>query len=396
MSLLQVIGVSTVLVGGLGLLHSYILYPLFWVVVEKLGWLEMPSFDRAAGAGATPRVSVIVAAYNEERHIGDRIQNLLQADYPMDHLEILIASDGSSDKTVSIAEEQSRDAANVRILDFTDRRGKTSVLNDACREATGSVLVFSDANVEFAPSAIRELVTALANEKVGCACGRLVFRSPTGAVHEQSESLYWRLETWLKTREGKAGALLGANGAIYAMKADLWEPCPTDTLVDDFFIPMRLLMKGSKVVYAPAAVAEEDLPAKPEDEFGRRVRIGAGNFQALFRFWPLLAPWRGLPAWVFFSHKVLRWTGPLLMIMLLAGSLMLAFEGIMLAVALLISQAIFYGAAVLGLTGVKLPGPLQKVCGVASHFVAMNAALFVGFLRWLAGSQRVTWNRTRR
>jgi cellulose synthase/poly-beta-1,6-N-acetylglucosamine synthase-like glycosyltransferase len=396
MDALALTGWILILGGGFGLVHSYVLYPFWWKLRSAPASDRQTQSSSASDDHDLPSVSVIVAAYNEERHIGPRIENLIASDYPKDRLEILIASDGSGDDTVTIAQQHAKESSTVRVLDFQERRGKISVLNDACEKATGSILVFSDANVAFEPTAIRELVRALGERDVGCACGRLVFRSPTGAIHEQSEGLYWRMETWLKTREGTEGALLGANGAIYAMKADLWTPCPPDTLVDDFFIPMRLLIGGHKVVYAPDAVAEEDLPPKLGDEFGRRIRIGAGNFQALTRCWKLLNPLRGLPAWVFFSHKVLRWLGPFLMLMVAIGSTILASTGQLLGWLLLLAQFGFYGIAVVGLAKPKLPGPLKKVAGVASHFVAMNAALLIGFLRWLGNSQRVTWNRTRR
>ena len=386
------IGLCLALTGGIGLLHTYLSYPLWWRLRnEPVNELSTPN----QGA-KTDSISIIVAAFNEENHIGQRIQNLLESDYPANLLEIIIASDGSTDRTVEIARERAQKAPNVKILAFSERRGKISVLNDACNEAKGSILAFSDANVEFASSAISELAASLGGKGVGCACGKLVFRSPTGAIHEQSEGLYWKLETWLKTREGAEGALLGANGAIYALKADLWTPCPPDTLVDDFFIPMRLLMKGHKVVYAPKAIAEEDLPPKLEDEFGRRIRIGAGNFQALVRCLPLLNPRKGLAAWVFFSHKVLRWLGPFLMISLLAGSTILAFKGSSWATMVVLAQVCFYSLAALGLTKIRIRGVPGRVVGIATHFVAMNAALFVGFFRWIVGRQRVTWNRTQR
>ena len=379
--------------GFAGILHSYVTYPLFWQVFRR----SKPAQTMGNAGGATlKKVSLIVAAHNEESHIERRVKNLLGCDYPLDLMEIIIASDGSTDRTASLVRGLTSASTSLRLLDYPVRRGKVSVLNDACQEATGDVLVFSDANVDFHPQAIRELLHALDAPMVGCVCGRLIFRVKKGAAHEESEGLYWALETWLKRHEGAAGCLLGANGAIYAMPRQLWESCPPDTIIDDFFIPMRLMMKGWKTVYAPAAIAEEDLPPKAADEFGRRIRIGAGNFQALTRCLPMLNPSMGLAAWAFFSHKVLRWLGPFFMIFIAAGTLLWLLVGSPMALPLLCGQAVFYAAAWAGWRWPTISGPVRKITGTAHHFTAMNIALLLGFFRWLKGSQNAAWNRTQR
>ena len=379
--------------GFAGILHSYVTYPLFWQVFRR----SKPAQTMGNAGGATlKKVSLIVAAHNEESHIERRVKNLLGCDYPRDLMEIIIASDGSTDRTASLVRGLTSASTSLLLLDYPVRRGKVSVLNDACQEATGDVLVFSDANVDFHPQAIRELLHALDAPMVGSVCGRLIFRVKKGAAHEESEGLYWALETWLKRHEGAAGCLLGANGAIYAMPRQLWESCPPDTIIDDFFIPMRLMMKGWKTVYAPAAIAEEDLPPKAADEFGRRIRIGAGNFQALTRCLPMLNPSMGLAAWAFFSHKVLRWLGPFFMIFIAAGTLLWLLVGSPMALPLLCGQAIFYAAAWAGWRWPTISGPVRKITGTAHHFTAMNIALLLGFFRWLKGSQNAAWNRTQR
>ncbi len=380
-------------VGFLGILHSYAVYPLFWMVFRpRTG--KTPLAETVSPP--SKKVSVVISAFNEEVHIERRILNLLETDYPAELLEIIIASDGSTDDTADMVRGQTAPGRQLRLLDYPNRRGKVNVLNESCLEATGDILVFSDANVDFHPSAIRELVKALEEPDVGCVCGRLRFRVKNGVAHEESEGIYWALETWLKTHEGAAGSLLGANGAIYAMPRKLWEACPPDTIIDDFFIPMQLLIKGWKVVYAPDAVAEEDLPPQAADEFGRRIRIGAGNFQALMRCLPLLNPVRGLPAWVFFSHKVLRWLGPFFMIFILIGSVLQALKGEIWAVILLAAQLVFYGAALAGWQQQHSSRRGGRLMGAATHFVSMNLALLLGFYRWIKGSQQAAWNRTQR
>lgn len=385
---------NTLLVSGfLGILHSYVMYPLFWMVFRpQNGKAHLIETETAP----TKKVSVVISAFNEQSHIERRILNLFDTDYPSKLLEIIIASDGSTDETTRIVRGQSAPGMQLRLLDYPNRRGKVNVLNEACRQATGDILVFSDANVDFHPSAIRQLVRAMEAPNVGCVCGRLRFRVKSGVPHEESEGLYWALETWLKKHEGNAGCLLGANGAIYAMPRKLWEDCPPDTIIDDFFIPMRLMMKGWKTIYAPDALAEEDLPPKATDEFGRRIRIGAGNFQTLMRCLPMLNPARGLSAWAFFSHKVLRWLGPFFMIFILVGSALQSLRGEAWAMLLIIAQFIFYGAAWAGLQQQQSHRRSSKLAGVAFHFVSMNLALLLGFFRWINGSQQAAWNRTQR
>jgi len=390
--IMEFLALLLLITGFSGILHSYVTYPLFWLVFRRSKPARSEENERET---SLKKVSVIVAAHNEESHIERRVQNLLDCDYPHDLMEIIIASDGSTDLTASLVRGLSA-TTSLRLLDYPVRRGKVSVLNDACQEATGDVLVFSDANVDFHPQAIRELMRALGAPGIGCVCGRLIFRVKKGVSHEESEGLYWALETWLKRHEGDAGCLLGANGAIYAMPRQLWESCPPDTIIDDFFIPMRLMMKGWKTVYAPAAIAEEDLPPKAGDEFGRRIRIGAGNFQALTRCLPMLNPAMGLAAWAFFSHKVLRWLGPFFMIFIAAGTLLWLLAGSPSALPLLFGQAVFYAAAWAGWRGHSISGPVRKITGTAHHFTAMNIALLLGFFRWLKGSQKAAWNRTQR
>lgn len=379
----------------LALAHTYVLYPLSW---RWLGARIRPCFDttRPPSPETSTKVSVIIAAYNEERFIEDRVRNLLACDYPADLLEILIASDGSSDRTVELARAAAGGDSRVQVLDYQDRSGKVGVLNRVCALAKGETLVFSDANVAFEPDALRLLVDALKDERVGCVCGKLRLRAPAGQTHAETEGLYWKLESWLKTQEGARGVLLGANGAIYALRRAQWQPVAPDTVVEDFYIPMRLLMDGFRIVFDPRALAWEDMPPSLKDEFGRRIRIGAGDYQALSRCLPLLTPAHGLAAWVFFSHKVLRWMGPLFLIIAFLSALVLTLRGCPLGTTALLGQVAFYALALLGLKVTQGRGLVAKLSGAAAHFVSMNAALFLGFFRWLTRTQRVTWQRTAR
>jgi cellulose synthase/poly-beta-1,6-N-acetylglucosamine synthase-like glycosyltransferase len=380
--------------GVAAVLHCYLLYPLWWRFLgSRLPLLPVPPGQNVE---TLPSISVIVVGYNEAVCIGRRVTNLLECDYPADKLEIIIASDGSDDGTESLATESAGEDLRVQVRHFTERRGKVRVLNDVCAQAKGEILVLSDANVDFAADTLLRLVERFQDPKVACVCGKLCFRTREGDAHTQSEGIYWRLETWLKQQEGGRGLLLGANGANYALRRDLWIGCPPEIVVEDLYIPLRLLMDGWRVVFEPKALAYEDLPPALADEFGRRVRIGAGDYQILARCLPLLNPMRGLVAWVFFSHKVLRWLAPFFMLAAVLAILVLVALGA--AGSLLVGLA---GLCLLALTAagflsIRLPGPVGRLASVCAYFATMNSALLLGCLRWLRGGQKTTWKRTRR
>lgn len=374
-------------------LHTYLFYPLWWRFIGH----RRPLLPVGAAPTEWPTISVIVAGYNEAACIGRRVRNLLQCDYPRDKIEILIASDGSDDGTDQLAAAAAGDDPRVRVLPFVQRRGKVNVLNDVCGQSQGSILVLSDANVDFASDTLKRLVAGFQNPKVACVCGKLCFRTREGEAHTQSEGIYWKLETWLKQHEGARGVLLGANGANFALRRDLWNSCPPEIVVEDLYIPLRLLMDGWHIVFEPTALAYEDLPPEMTDEFGRRVRIGAGDFQILARCLGLLNPSYGLAAWAFLSHKVLRWLAPFFMIGAILSVLVLLILGARGAVMVAVA-----GLGIGALTGVGftdtrcLPNPLGRLASVCAYFATMNAALLVGCVRWLRGGQKTTWNRTRR
>ncbi|RYD35156.1 MAG: glycosyltransferase family 2 protein [Verrucomicrobiaceae bacterium] len=380
---------------SLAVLHTYLLYPLTLGILDQLWPRKAKAQYPDKLPDELPSVSVIVAAYNERKVIGERIRNALELHHPPERLEVIIASDGSDDGTPGLVAEAAAADPRVRLLDYPERRGKVNVLNDAVATARGEILLFSDANVSFREDALRTLLAHFANPRTAVVCGRLIFEE--GATHDvKTEGIYWKLETWLKKREGRRGSLLGANGAIFAMRKDLWETCPPDTLVEDFFIPMRLLQKGWQVFYEPAAIAVEEAAPSMEDEFVRRIRIGAGDFQALSRLLPMLAPSRGFASYAFFSHKVLRWLTPFLMIGALASNLPLALlaTGPWFKI-LLICQLVIYALAIIGIYW-RPQQVMGRILAVPTQFVMMNLALFLGFFRWCNGSQRVAWKRTPR
>jgi cellulose synthase/poly-beta-1,6-N-acetylglucosamine synthase-like glycosyltransferase len=385
---------------ALGLVaFSYVGYPLalaFWGAVHDLvGALRFlgAGRDRRGGDGPPewPRVSLVVAAYDEEACIGEKVLNSLALDYPSERLEILIGCDGCTDRTAAVAREAGGE--RVRVVELAPRAGKATVLARLVPAATGDLVVLTDANVMLDPGAIRALARRFREPGVGAVVGRLRLQNPTNGEFE--EGLYWKYETFLKYLEGKVGSVLGANGGLYAIRRILFGPLPPDTVTDDFVIPVRIAVRGWRVPFEPAALAYEDTTEDARKEFGRRTRIGAGNWQALSRVPDVLDPRTGFVCFAFVSHKLLRWATPfLLAVALLANVALAATPGAWGYRLLVAGQLAFYGLALAGWRGAS--GPVRRAASFAHYFVAMNVALSVGFWRFVRGTQRAAWQRTDR
>ncbi len=279
----------------------------------------------------------------------------------------------------------------MRLIQYPIRRGKASVLNDTVPEARGEIIVFSDANTMTQPNSIKQLVRHFADEQVGAVCGKLELIDP--ASGQNVDGIYWKYENFLKGCEGRINGLLGVNGGIYALRKELYEPIPTNAIVDDFLIGMRIHLRRRRLIYDPTAVALEETPDTIGQEFHRRSRIGAGGFQSLQWLWPLLSPTYGWVGFTFWSHKIYRWMCPLLMVGALATNIALASQPLYLT--LLLGQLAFYLIAAIGLgwlTGSRLPRALR----LPAMFVSMNAALLMGLWRSLRGIRGGTWKRTER
>lgn len=372
--------------GGL-VFYAYMGYPaLLWMLTRILpARVEMPR-----DPPRWPTVSVILSALNEEAVIEARIRNLTELDYPGE-IEVLIGSDGSTDCTCEIVRRWV--SQHVRLVAFPTRRGKASVLNDLIRQARSEIVVLTDANTFFRPNAVQELVQALWQHPNACAVvGQLDLRSLTATGN--LDGMYWRYESWIKSLESRFGCVLGANGAIYAFWRARYRPLSAGTIVDDFQIPLCMrLHEGGQVFFVPTAQAWEASPTHVRDEFSRRVRIGAGDLQALLSTWPLLLPWKGMIAVVYFSHKVLRWFGPWFLLVALGANLILLSIPVFRLV--FAGQVACYGLALFAplLRGVPLVG---LAAAALRYFLVLNSALLLGFVQFALGVARPSWNRTSR
>lgn len=376
---------------GFLLLHTYALYPLSLPLLRRLFPMRAPSRQPAPAGGY--KVSLILAAYNEEKVLEEKILNSFELEYPRENLELLIGSDGSSDRTEAIAAQY---APDVKLFAFPQRSGKAAVLNRLVPAAHGDILVFCDANTMLLKNALQKMLQHFENPEVGCVCGRLILHDAGEAALSIGESIYWNLESEIKQQEGRLGTVIGANGGLYAIRKELYRPIPTDCKVmDDFFVTTNVLRAGKSVVYEPDAIGSEETSLDAYGEFHRKVRISQANFNLLFRYLPLLNPLRPKVAYGFFSHKLLRWIAPLLLIVLFLSNLALApfspfFAGVLAA------QVAFYAMAVLGYYG-NGRTRRYKFLLIPYYFVSMNAALLLGLYKALTTRRDTgTWNRVER
>jgi cellulose synthase/poly-beta-1,6-N-acetylglucosamine synthase-like glycosyltransferase len=371
------------------ILYGYIGYPVILLLLSRFHGDGPKIEDRSPHT--LPSVSLVIAAYNEKGVIGKRIENILELDYPKENIEIVIASDGSTDGTDDVVKKYS--ARGVKLFRIEGRVGKVNVINNVVPRLNGEIIILSDANTFYMKDAIGKLVRNFEDKSIGCVCGELTFYSGNENEVISLEGAYWRYEQFLKRSEGSRGILLGANGGIYALRRDLFVALPSDTIIEDFVLPMKILEKGYKVIYEPDAVAYEETSQKISQEMERRIRIGAGDFQALLLTWRLLNPLRGFTALSYFSHKVIRWFAPFLLMSAFVSNAALVGETFYNITAG--AQIIFYVAAITGRVLSQLDVRL-KFFGLPYYFVSMNIALFLGFIRFCTASQSVVWKRTER
>ena len=368
------------------IVYTYALYPaLLLMFAPRRTSTTCPEISDDAGL---PDVTVVLSAFNEEDCIAARIENLLAQDYPADKLHILIGSDGSTDKTAAIVRPYV--CERVQLLDFKENRGKATVLNDLVAASRTEVLVFTDANTDFAGDAVRRLAAWFQNADVVAVSGELKI---TAGGEAAGEGLYWRVEQQLKRVEGAIGGLLGANGAIYALRRRAYETLPADTVCDDFVIVMNAAMTGGQVLYDETATAFEEA-SDVAGEYKRRIRIGVGNYRALFRHPQYFSKSGAARLFTYVSHKVLRWLVPLFMVVAVLSAGFMRHESTFFALAFW-GQLLFY-AAVYFVYHTRQQRQWPGFVTSIVHIVVLNVAFGHGFWRFLVGPKQGTWARTER
>ena len=336
-----------------------------------------------------PAVSIVVVAHNEADRIAARIRNLLALDYPRDRVDIVIASDGSTDDTEVFARQYEQPGVTVR--PFARRRGKAAVLNAVVPGLRGDIVLFADARQRFDPGTLRALIDNFADPAVGAVSSELVLTAGAGtAPAGHGTAFYWRYEKFIRATEGRADSTVGATGAIYAIRRALFEPIPDDTILDDVLIPLRIVRRGYRVVFEPGARAHDSASTTARQEFARKARTIAGTFQLLARERWLLTPWNNRLWFETMSHKALRLALPLLHAVLFVTTCALAAAPLYRWA--LAAQVLFYAAAAVGYAE-RRARRRSVIFSVPCAICLLSWATVVGFARFLTKRQQATWER---
>jgi poly-beta-1,6-N-acetyl-D-glucosamine synthase len=343
-------------------------------------------------ASDLPAVAVVMAAYNEALDLPAKLENTLALDYPPDKLQVIVVNDGSTDQTPAIVAGY----PTVRLLHQPHRQGKLAALTRALQIVEAPITLFTDANALLNATAVRQMVRHFADPAVGAVVGEKRIADPAAvAASTAGEGLYWRYESQLKRWDSTLHTVIGADGALFAIRTPLYEQLPPDTLIEDFVLTLRIAQRGYRVVYEPAAYALESGSVSAREELKRKIRIAAGGLQAICRMPELLNPRRyGLLSFQYLSHRVLRWTlAPLALPALFISTLALRRRPFPRLA--LILQLIFYLLAGIGclLQDRKVQ---WKLFYVPFYFCLMNYAVYRGALRLLTRSQSVQWEKAQR
>ena len=382
-----------------GIVHTYLVYPAW--LVRKAQNRSLPE-DVWPADGPQPRVFLLFAAYNEVDIIREKLHATFATDYPMDRLTVWVGSDGSDDGTDEIVQEFEARHDNLQLFRYNERAGKAVVLNKLMEDLYArhtirpdDVLVFTDANILFERDTLHQLVQHFKRPEVGQVGANILNRGMDMEGISAQEQFYISHENTVKYHEGVIwGCMMGAFGACYAIRATLYPTIPRNFLMEDFYISLSILQRGHQAILEPGACCWEDLPKEVEEEFKRKTRISAGNFQNLSVYWPLLLkPWRPL-GFAFLSHKVLRWITPLLLATLWVCS------GLLRGLSPWI-EAGFWAQTVLLLTPfidriARSLGVHMRLLRFAGYFYSMNAALVMGFVKYLKGVRTNVWKPTKR
>jgi len=367
---------------------------IFWLCIAVIAyayigysillWLQVRLHSRPFLQGSIlTTVSIIIAVRNEAANLPAKLENLRHLSYPQDRLQIVIASDGSTDGTVDMLRQHT---SPITLVLLDQSNGKAFALNEAVKYATGDILVFQDARQTIDPNAISELVSCFADPEVGAVSGELLLDSNSGSPSSNGLDIYWKFEKILRKLESESGSVVGATGALYAMRHNLYTTIPPGTILDDVFLPMHVVRMGKRVVFQPKAIARDRIFDNEGKEFSRKVRTLTGNYQLT-----QLAPWllsiNNPLLFRYISHKLMRLLIPLLLVLMLLASA--TSHDTFYRVSFWL-QILFYISAALGLV---LPYAKKfRPIAIANTFVMLNVAAAIAFYNFLVGRHRL-WTR---
>jgi cellulose synthase/poly-beta-1,6-N-acetylglucosamine synthase-like glycosyltransferase len=363
-------------------IYTYVVYPL---VIMAWGSLFPRRVEKRY---QHLPVTVVLAAKNEEINIETRIENLLEQEYPPELLEVVVVSDGSTDRTVELAQR----FEGVRVLESRLGSGKSGALNLGVKHASNDIIVFADARQRYAPNVVAELVALLSDEGVGAVSGELIIEPGIGDVGE-GVGMYWKYEKLIRRHESAAASVIGATGSIYAVRRSLYQPLPPHTLLDDLLIPMRVVLSGHRVLFARSARAYDISSTTTVREFRRKVRTLAGNFQTI-AIEPRLLSFTENPLFSqFMSHKIARLAVPYFCLLALVTSALAS--GTAFAVLFWLQVAFYVGGIAVGLlpqttSSQSIPA---RALRVSWAFIVLNAAAVMGLWVFVTGKDRTVWRK---
>jgi cellulose synthase/poly-beta-1,6-N-acetylglucosamine synthase-like glycosyltransferase len=345
-----------------------------------------------------PEVTLFVAAYNEKDYVDAKVKNSRSLEYPQEKVKHVWVTDGSNDGTPELL----REYEGVEVFHINQRGGKIGAMNRGMQFVKTPIVIFSDGNTMLGHESIRRIVNLFSDPKVGCVSGeKRIFGKEKDAAAGAGEGLYWKYESKLKKWDAELYSVVGAAGELFAIRTELFQEVEKDTLLDDFIISLRVAQKGYTIQYDPEAYAIETASANVKEELKRKIRISAGGIQSVIRLSSLLNIFKyGTLSFQYISHRVLRWTlAPLSLLLMIPIGLILGInEGIFkfgFYSTLFWLQILFYLAALLGWY-LENKSIKVKLLFVPYYFFIMNLSVFLGFKRYLKGSQSVNWERAKR
>lgn len=379
--------------------YSYVGYGILLGLLVKLNKKIFKS-ENTTPQYELPDVTFLVAAYNEEQWIEDKIRNSLALDYPKEKIHFFFVTDGSNDSTPDrIVNFQNTEGYHIELFHQPERRGKIAAVERIMPFVKTPIVVFTDANTDINTDAIKKIVRHYADSKVGAVAGEKRVQM-SGEASGAGEGIYWKYESVLKKWDSELYSAVGAAGELFSIRTELYQPVEKDTLIEDFVMTMRIAERGYKIVYESEAYAVEGHSANIKEELKRKIRISAGGLQAVWRLRSLLNPFKyGVLTFQYISHRVLRWTlAPLALPLIFILNWLLILRGgtwTGLYTFIFWAQVVFYLSAILGWVFEQFKVKV-KAFYVPYYFCMMNYSVYRGFGRLIAGKQSVVWEKAKR
>lgn len=372
--------------------YTYVGYGFVIYILSKLKRRSRTLIDQTDNH--LPEITVLIAAYNEENYIEEKIVNTLQLDYPKNKLSIFVVTDGSTDSTPELVKKFHA----VKLFHEPARKGKIHAVNRVMKAVDTTIVIFSDANTILNKQALRNIVRHYQDPSVGGVAGeKRIFKKAEDNASGAGEGIYWKYESFLKRKDAEVYSIVGAAGELFSVRTKLYQDPAENIIIEDFYLSMKIAASGYRFMYEPEAYAMETASANVDEEWKRKVRICAGGFQAMAKLAYVMNPFKyGILSFQYISHRVLRWTlAPLFLPLILLSNLWLALNGSWCYVAILVAQVGFYALAGIGYA-LKDKEISIKGFFVPYYFSVMNLAVYAGFLRYTKGRQSVVWEKAKR